>query len=98
MFEEKLFITCDVRDIDILVQEVFGFSYDVNDGEETGSSQGQSILEIRVFKGEHDKWWAERLETFKKTGEGQFILRTLLRELCNSGHIKEGPYLIDTSW
>lgn len=98
MFEEKLYITCDVNDIDNLVKEVFGFGYNVNSQEETGSGHEQSRLEIRVSKGVHDKWNMSRLVAFKATGKGQFIIRVLLQELCNLGKIKEGVYLIDTSW
>lgn len=40
----------------------------------------------------------EQVKKFRETGEGQYLARRLMVDMCNRGLIPEGKYVINVSW
>jgi hypothetical protein len=93
--EETLKIV-DYWDLEEIIKEYYGKEYETVPGEEWSND---SNYKFTIEKGE--KIWKadqERLDTFKETGKGEILLRTLLTDMCNNDAIPPGTYLVRVSW
>ena len=96
--EMKVKACCNCNDIEEFIKEVYGQVYEICPCEEVGSRQYAATYNLAVKKQELDTYELNKLETFKSTGEGMFILQTILTDLCNRDLLLPAEYVIDVSW
>lgn len=94
----KVKACCDYIDLENFIKGVYGQLYEICPCEEVGSSQYAATYNMTIKKEELSKYDLERLEEFKSTGKGMFILRIILIDLCNRNLLLPGEYVINVSW
>ena len=85
------------NDVEQLIKEVYGHEYEIMPMEEVGSSQYAATYEQTVESGELEPWQLEEIDSLKQGDPKQFILGTILQDLCNNGHITAGYYSISVT-
>lgn len=86
----------EYNEFDNLVSDVYGQEYDFVADEELSND---SVRFYRDITGkEIDDYDRKKVETFRETGEGSFLSRSLLEDLCSQGKIEPGNYLVSVSW
>lgn len=94
---KKLVLAIDYRDVEKLIQE----AYDVGEWSFVADNElgNDSDLELNIKAEPLDKWQQPKLDRFIDTkGQGSFMTRTLLTDLCNKGVLEPGSYLVSVSW
>jgi len=94
---EKHIFEIECWDFNNLVKRVYGHDYEYVADTECGNDSCQSYDEIGLCD-ISNKRSEEDLEKFIKTGNGNFMARILLVDMCRRKVIKPGNYLINVSW
>lgn len=97
-FKKEVKITCDYTDIENIIREEFGTTYEIMPMEEVGSSQYAAVYERNVAIGKLDSYENETIENLYFGKTKQFTLDTILKHLANKELLEEGSYIIDVSW
>ena len=97
-FNKKVVIDCDYGDVEKVIADHYGHNYEIMPMEEVGSSQYAATYSQDVSKGELDEYELDKLKTLIDGKPDQFILSTIMRDLCNKGLIDTGEYLIQVNW
>lgn len=85
----------DFNELNRAVSAHFGQCYEVVSDEELSND---SSKEVTVERKPLNEWEAQRVEKFRTTGKGQYLLHRLLQQMCNEGKIEPGKYLVKISW
>lgn len=90
----------DYQDLERYIEECYGFTagrVELPVIEEWGNYADHTFF---VEKGEIEKSWEmEKLEKFKRNPSStNFILRTILKDLCNQDKLPQGDYLVKVFW
>ena len=96
-FKKQVVVKVNCVDVEDLIREVYGHSYEIQPMEEVGSGDG-AVEEYTVTC---DEMINEELSFITDLISGkpeQFILGYILQDLCNKGYIEKGDYLIDVGW
>lgn len=96
-YETVVYFEMDAFDLEQFINEHYGFSdnrngYSFQSDEEIGNGEERAYLGI--LADEFSDWDKDKLEEFKKTGGSDHTTRIILTDLCNTGLIPEGNYLI----
>ena len=93
-FRKETVFTGDQGTIDKLFQDVYGHGYCFEADHFTGSDD---TSEFNVSHGRNEfEWEANKLKTYKETGEGEGLTNIILNDLCDQGILEEGTYIIST--
>jgi hypothetical protein len=96
-FERLEVIEVDYSDLNDLVHRVYGNKdYEFVADEEMNNDSTKLYRD--VGREGVDSYEEEKLEKFKKGGIETYITRTLLEDMCRSGHLEPGNYLISVCW
>lgn len=97
-YTERTFLEVDYSDLNSFIKDLYGHDFEcVADQEWTNYSKH----EFNISKSDHESMFdsdVEKLQTWKDTGKGQYLLRFILEDLVAQGKIPEGRYLIDVFW
>lgn len=99
--EIKTVFLVDYNDLDSFISQEYGYQFEsIADQEWSNYMSREFTVEKKPFdiNDTLDKYDIEELEEYIKTGEGNFILQILLRDLCVRNRIKPGHYVINISW
>lgn len=88
----------DHTDVEQLIKEVYGHTYEIMPMEEVGSSQYAATYDQNVQAAELDKWQVEEIAGLLQGTPEQFMLGTILQDMCNNGFIDAGRYSIKVTW
>lgn len=94
-FKERTYLEVDYKDIEKFIRQEYGIEYEMISGEEWNND---SSHDFDVCKGIIDEYDQAKLNNWLNSNEEQWLLNTILRDLCNKDKIKEGWYLIGVSW
>ncbi len=93
--EKKTYFTVEYSDLEQLIKEKLDISYEILPYEETG---GDNSYLLQIVDGARLLDYEEAyIEDLKKGKTIFFALNTLLAELCRTGNISAGEYLINCS-
>lgn len=81
-------------ELECYFKKVYGHEYEIPPGEEFGPGSLEEDIESEPL----DEYDTKQLNKFKKTGEGNFLLRILMTDCCNMGLLPAGKYIIDVTW
>ena len=95
---KKTTIHVDYSDVEDLIKEVYGHPYEIMPMEEVGSSQYSAAWDLTVHKEALTGYEEEELDTLKTGKPSHFIIHTILKDLCNRGHMEEGEYSMSINW
>ena len=90
------YIEIAYSDFDRFVSEVYGQAFEIIAVEE---AHNYCMLRFaRIKKEELHEYDAKKLAEFAETGQGLFLARIILTDMCNRGIIEPGDYLIEVFW
>jgi len=91
--KKEVFFTVEGDDIETLIKHTYGHNFECGADLEASCD---STHKIHVEKGElEDEYDRENILEFIDTGEGSYMLRYIMCDMCDRGIIEEGTYLID---
>ena len=86
----------DCFDLERFIRDHYEVDYEIVEDNEWNND---SSYNETVSKGEIDSYYKKRFEDWKEGFySGSYMLRHILKDLCNKGEIEEGNYLIKVSW
>lgn len=91
--EESIF-KVNYSEVERLIKETYGREYDLPDDME---SCNDTSIEISV-DGILGEYSFNNITKWVETGKGNYLLRSLMNDLCRIGNIDKGRYLIRISW
>ena len=92
----KVLHVVDYSDLEKIIAATYYQDYELPYDEECNND---TSLTATVGKGQNTSDYdRKRLETFKDSGKGQYMMRPLLNDLADQNLIPEGEYLIEVSW
>lgn len=96
--DKKVVVSCDYSEIEKIIHNEFGHTYEIMPMEEVGSSQYAAVYEQEVSKGALNEFEQKDIEKMYAGTPAQYCLSSLTTHLANLGKLEEGSYLIDVSW
>jgi hypothetical protein len=84
----------DYFDLQEEIKRVYEKEFDIL---EDLNANNDSSLETKV-QPKVDKFDQDIIDKWVQTGEGSFLTRALMNDLCAKGHIPEGSYVIRICW
>lgn len=94
---EKLKVNLvNYSDFEELVKKVYGQDYSYVADEEIGNDSYKFYQDIG--SNNHFGYDENDLQDFKETGQGIYLARSLLEDLCHLEEIGPGNYLISVCW
>lgn len=96
--ETKTYHKVEYYDLEEYIQVVVGQEYEILPNEECSNDTSKNYS-ITGFESDYDKKFKlPDWEKFKQTGEGGYLLNTILNGLAEDGHIPKGEYIINICW
>lgn len=84
----------DYNELGWYFKTVYGYEYEIPPGEEIG----QCSVKRNIKPEQLDEYDIEKLNKFKTTGKGHYLLTVLMTDCCNMGLLPAGKYIIDVNW
>jgi hypothetical protein len=97
-YEIKTVISVDHTNLEELIADVYGTEYEIMPMEEVGSSQYAATYTKNVKKGSLNDDEKVIIQKLVDDSPIKYSLDTIMKDLCNNGHLAEGEYIIDVSW
>jgi hypothetical protein len=94
-FERKEVLEVDYSDLERFIEQEYEHEFSFPADEELGNDVEKLYDGI---DGKLDKYDAESVKSFAGSGEGSYITRHLLNDLCKRGRIPAGNYLVNVCW
>ena len=93
---KKTVLKVSYNDLETFIFEVYGAEYEILPGEECSNGSHKKYLVEKEVLDEYD---LERLNNWRM-GEDipDFLLSTILTDLCNNDKIEAGEYIVNVSW
>lgn len=88
------YYTLGYSELERYFKTVYGHEYEIPSGEEFGPGSIETSVRLERL----DQYDIEKIEYFKQTGKGHFLLRRLMVDCCNLGLLPAGKYIIDVNW
>jgi len=94
--EKMTVLKVSYNDLESFIFKVYGAEYEILPGEECSSGRHKRYLVEKEVLDEYD---FERLNNWRM-GEDipDFLLHTILTDLCNNDKIEAGEYIVCVSW
>ena len=94
-YKEIKYFEVDYDDLDDFISEQYGREFEIVADQELMNDVSKTVT---IKKSVLNQWEQKDLEEWKLTGRKNWMLYTLLTDLCNRDLIPEGEYLINISW
>jgi len=88
----------DYKELEELITKTYGRDYEILASEEMGSSQYAAYWNTTVEDKPLEDYEIDDLQVWKDTGKGQFIVSTILQDMCLRKIIPEGEYAVGINW
>ena len=91
----KTVIEMDYDELEDLIRGEFGHEFSVASDLEIGNDSAKTF----IFKPEViDEYDQNKIDGFKKSGKGSYLLRILMQDLVNREVLPAGNYVIEICW
>ena len=85
----------DYNEIDDVISTYYGHRFEVMADQEWGNYESHPV---DIKKEPLDRYDQEKVDTFKATGKGRWLLQALLTDMANNGVLAEADYEIRISY
>ena len=94
-YKEIKYFEVDYSDLNDFISEQYDREFEIVADQELMNDVSKTVTVKRAVL---NPWELKDLEEWKLTGRKNWMLYTLLTDLCNRNLIPEGKYLINISW
>jgi len=90
-YEKKVIFEVDYSDMEEFINDHYGHDFELTCDQE---SCNDTSVSVTIKSGDLSEYAQKRVDAYKETGRWGFILKELMRDLCNKGLLEEGDYVI----
>jgi hypothetical protein len=93
--KKKTMIHVGYKELERLIADTYGHKFSVVSDQEWSNHEAHTLKFIRETLHANDH---VKVQEFRASGRGNFILFPLMQDMVNSGVLDEGEYVIEISW